>query len=48
MTMQHWMVIASEYKVSGDQSELEVNQIRLYKDVDEVNRIYIVVTVEEE
>lgn len=48
MTLQTWMILKDDYKVSGDQSGLEKNQLRLYRDVDDFNRIYVIITVEEE
>ena len=48
MTLQTWMILAQDYKVSADQDGLEKNQIRLYLDVSDTIRKYVIVTVEEE
>ena len=48
MTLQNWMILKDDFKVSGNQDGLEKNQIRLYRDVDDINRIYVVITCEEE
>ena len=48
MTIQSWMVLKEDYQISFDQDGLKPNQIRLYINIDETTRKYVVITIDEE